>query len=176
MSGGRTTWLRNEFPGTYRGHILVADLGGERWSAWELPDGQWALSYGTMDIRKPQAVYGDWTQARKTAERLRTRSPRAENPFHPLVAAAAGAGAAAVVRNAMLANPAPSHFVQACAASSDVASRLPRSWMVEPVQCLSDGTARAVVRPGFAAAARQRLAGLPFQVRVIERTPRPQAR
>jgi len=174
VSGGRTTWRRNELPGTYRGHILVADLGGERWSAWELPDGQWALSYGTMDVRRPQAVYPDWTAARGTAERLRTRSPRADNPFHPLVAAAAGGAATAVVRNAMMAaNPAPSHFARACAASSDVSARLPRSWMVEPVQCLSDGTVRAVVRPGFAGTARQRLAGLPFHVHVIERTPRP---
>lgn len=174
MSGGQTTWRRIELPGTYRGHALVARFGGEAWTAWEMPDGQWALNYGTIQIKRPQRLYRDWSTARGVAEQARTGWSRVSNPVHPLIAGAAAAGAAAVVKNALLAtNPAPTHFVQACSAAAKVANRLPRSWMVGPVQCPSDGSVVAVVRPGFILAAQQRLADLPFRVTVIERTPRP---
>jgi hypothetical protein len=161
-----------EFPGTHRGHVLVADFGGEPWTAWELPDGRWALSYGTMSIHQPQVVLPSWTEARQLAERLRTQGPRVANPIAPLVAAAAGAGVAAAVRHAT-GNPAPTHFARACEAATRVAARLPGNWLVEPVRCRQDGSVIAVVRPGHLGIAQQRLRGLSFPVHVIERTPRP---
>lgn len=152
---------------------MTAAFGGDAWTAWELPDGRWALSYGTTRLDEPQAIKADWTDARHTAERLRTRSPRSENPVHPLIAGAAAAGAAAVVRNALLANPAPrNHYASACAQAGQVRARIPAWWLTAPLHCDAVG-ATAFVRPGFRDAVIHRLAGLPFRVAVIERTPRP---
>jgi hypothetical protein len=96
---------------------MVAQIGGQQVTAWELPDGQWGAATGTPNYRRPEATYADWPTARRSIE-----GSRQQNPLDPLIAAAAASGAALAMRNALVSNPARPGEVA-------VMAIVPRDWV-----------------------------------------------
>lgn len=148
--GGERTWRRIEAPWAFRGHALVAYFGGEPYTAWELPDGSWGLSYGFMDSRHHQRVYATFTQARRAAERLRTRSPAADS--------------------AVAVNPsAPAYTEVEDHALREIRSRIPPGWLRGAPRRQGDGSVVVPVAVGVGRATAATLTrAFPFRVKVME--------
>ena len=169
MSAQRT-WSRVEDPKTARGHGLEATIGGDRWYAWENPDGSWSLSVnGNAPVKKR-----DWADVRATAER-----DRAQNPMHPMVAGAAATGMAIAMRDHLIHNPGPAPSGDfRCDSEMALLGILGQvglagtQYLARRPKCDKFGNVWMMVRPGFGRAARRavRRARLPFPVKIMEST------